>query len=255
LQLNWPCENLVCVNTVTNIVIEARHELRERRGIRVTEEKAARCAWVGCSQPPTASLEKRTFCAEHFLEAAHQRVDSIEKSVNEQTGARDVSSEIQSVLSEMVSQIPSVVASTRRLKPEVRDKFMSLSETAARLYMQARRPPRFDRSISCRVRISLASSEAPEKCSTLNVSQRGASVETTHAFQSQQIVTLQREDTGMRASAKVVWVKKKSAKTFMVGLEIMDHDDFWGLGHLSPRTVVHIPPKTATEPKTIKKTK
>jgi hypothetical protein len=222
---------------------------------RVAEEKAGRCAWVGCSQPPIASLEKRSLCAEHFLEMAVSRIDSIEASVNDQSGARDVHSDVQSVLAEMMSQIPTVVTGTRRLKPELRDRFMSLSETALKLYKAARRPPRFDRSVTCQVRLSVLSSEVPLRCSTLNVSQRGASVETTHPFQKDQVVALQREDTGKRANAKVVWVKKRQPKGFMVGLEILDQEDFWGLGQFATRSVVHLPAAATTEPEAIKKTK
>lgn len=221
----------------------------------VAEEKAGRCAWVGCSQPSIASLEKRPLCVEHFLEMAASRIDSIEASVNNQSGAREVHSGVESVLAEMMSQIPTVVTSTRRLKPELRDKFMALSETALRLYKVARRPPRFNRSVTCQVRLSVLSSEVPLRCSTLNVSQRGASVETTHPFQKDQVVALQREDTGKRANAKVVWVKKRQPKGFMVGLEILDQDDFWGLGQFATRSAVHIPATAAAEPNTIKKTK
>ena len=183
---------------------------------------------MGCSSPSAASFEQRPLCAEHFLRAAQRRLTSIEASVNKQAGDRDVPTDIQALLSEMVSQIPTVVAGKRPLNSELRDKFMALSETAARLYKQARRPPRFDRSVSCQIRMSVLSSETPLRVSTLNVSQRGASVETTHPFQIKQVVSLQREDTGKRVSAKVVWVKK-AAKGFAVGLEILDHEDFWGL--------------------------
>ena len=202
-----------------------------------------------------ASLERRALCVEHFLELARHRLESIEKSVNDRTNSRAVPSEIQSVLSEILSQTPSVVASTRRMRPEMHDSFMSLSETAARLYKQARRPPRFDRSVSCHIQMSVLSSEAPQKCSTVNVSQRGASVETTQAFEKEQVITLQREDTGKRANAQVVWVKKKATKGFMVGLEILDQDDFWGLGQIQGGSPLYAPPKPPIEAKSIKKTK
>jgi hypothetical protein len=198
----------------------------------VPDENPQRCGWVGCSNPSVASLDQRPLCVEHFLRAAQRRLTTIEASVNKQAGDRDVPADIQTVLSEMVSQVPTVVASTRLLNPELREKFMVLSETAARLYKQARRPPRFDRSVPCQIRVSVLSSETPLRVSTLNVSQRGASVETTHPFQTTQVVTLQREDTGKRVSAKVVWVKK-AAKGFAVGLEILDHEDFWGLQQLA----------------------
>lgn len=222
----------------------------------MSEEKPKRCAWVGCSQPVAATIEKRELCVEHFLEMARQRLDAIEKAVNDQTVLRAMLSEIQSVLSEILSQTPAVVAGARRLRPEMRDSFMSLSEKAARLYKQARRPPRFDRSVSCHIRMSVLSSEAPQKCATLNVSQRGASVETTQAFQTRQVVTLQREDTGKRANAQVVWVKKKATKGFTVGLEILDEDDFWGLGP-AHKSGGSLPPfaKAPAEAKAAKKAK
>jgi len=210
----------------------------------VPDENPQRCGWVGCSNPPAASLDQRPLCVEHFLRAAQRRLTSIEASVNKQAGDRDVPTDIQTVLSEMVSQIPTVVAGKRLLNPELRDKFMALSETAARLYKQARRPPRFDRSVSCQIRMSVLSSEAPLRVSTVNVSQRGASVETTHPFQTKQVITLQREDTGKRVSAKVVWVKK-AAKGFAVGLEILDHDDFWGLQQFAANPL-QAQPSTAT---------
>lgn len=215
------------------------------------DENPQRCGWVGCSQPSTASLDQRPLCVEHFLRSAQRRLTSIESSVNKQGGERDVPADIQSVLSELVSQIPTVVASTRLLHPELRDKFMALSETAARLYKQARRPPRFDRSVSCQIRMSVLSSEAPLRVSTLNVSQRGASVETTHPFQTKQVVTLQRDDTGKRVSAKVVWVKK-AAKGFAVGLEILDHDDFWGLQQFAA-SPLHSQPGAGAAAQTSKK--
>lgn len=173
--------------------------------------------------------------------------------MGKQAGDRDVPADIQTVLSEMVSQIPTVVASKRLLSPELLDKFMALSETAVRLYKQARRPPRFDRSVSCQIRTTVLSSETPLRVSTLNVSQRGASVETTHPFQTQQVVTLQREDTGKRVSAKVVWVKKAGAG-FTVGLEILDHDDFWGLRQLAAGPL-QSQPGTGAGAHTSKKTK
>jgi hypothetical protein len=109
---------------------------------------------------------------------------------------------------------------------------ISLSTSAAKLYELAVRPPRFTRSVACRIRTSSVSLDAPQKCTTLDVSQRGASVEISQPFPVKQEVTLEREDTGKRARAEVVWVKKKSAENFVVGLAILDEDDFWGLGPL-----------------------
>jgi hypothetical protein len=172
---------------------------------------------------------------EHFWERAHQALVRIEKSLSHQGGARDISPDVLSVLSEIVSQIPSIVVGTKDMNPELREKFMSLSETAAKVYKRARRPPRFNRSILCHIAISDDPSEAPQKCSTLDVSQRGASVETSYPLQKGQFIMLRREDTGKYARAKVVWVKKKDVKGYTIGLEILDQEDFWGLEYPAAR--------------------
>lgn len=210
--------------------------------------------WVGCSQPPVASLEKRSLCADHFLDVASRRLDALESWLNNPSGSREVSSEVQATLAEVLSQVPTVVTGTRTLSTKAREEFVSLSERASKLYRQARRPPRFDRNVSCQIRVSVLSSESPQKCSTVNVSQRGASVETTAEFQLQQVITLQKEDTGKRAKAKVVWVKKKAAKRFLVGIEIMDQDDFWGLQQAAPSAAPPLP-RMSSEPKTVKQSK
>jgi PilZ domain-containing protein len=220
----------------------------------VTEAKPRRCAWVGCADAPTASLEKRSLCAKHFLELALRRLDAIEKWLENPAGSHEVPSDIQGALSEMLSQVPTVVTAARGLSHELREKFVALSEKAANLYKRARRPPRFDRSVSCHIRLSVLSSETPQKCATVNVSQRGASVETTHAFQRGQAITLQREDTGKRAKATVVWVKKHSAKRFTVGLAITDQDDFWGLEQVGGSDVAQLT-RTPTPPRIVKHTK
>jgi hypothetical protein len=166
---------------------------------------------------------------EHFWERAHQGLVRIEKSFTHQAGARDVSPDVLSVLSEIVSQIPSIVVAAKDMNPELREKFMSLSESAAKVYKKARRPPRFKRNILCRIAISDDPSEAPQKGSTLDVSQRGASVETSYPLQNGQFIMVWREDTGKYARAKVVWVKQNAVKGFTIGLEILDDEDFWGL--------------------------
>jgi len=165
--------------------------------------------------------------------------------LSNQPGARHLSSSIQPVLSQMISEMSALATGTRRLHPELREKLISLSETAAKLYKRSRRPPRFGRSVACRIRISMVSTEVAESCSTVDVCQRGASVKTGCPLLVKQVITLEREDTGKRARTKVVWVKKKTANVFVVGLEILDQEDFWGIGHIT-ESVAQTPKKPAT---------
>ena len=239
------------VSALSERIATARHQ----RCFGMTDNGSNRCSWVGCSAPENATIDSRPFCLGHFLEIADRRLQSIDKTFKGEAGAREVPADIQSVLSQMISQMSLLAASTKRLDAKVRERLISLSTQAANLYEVALRPPRFNRSVPCQIRISISSSETPEKCTTLNVSQRGASVEISQSYPLKQAVTLEREDTGKRARAEVVWIKRKSAQAFIAGLAILDQDDFWGLGPLHG-SMIRKPAKSHTKSVSpLKKTK
>jgi hypothetical protein len=74
-----------------------------------------------------------------------------------------------------------------------------------------------------------------ELTNTVNVSKRGACVETNGLWQTGEKIWMEKPGNQLRTLARVAWVKKREPTNFLVGLEILDYEDFWGLELASPR--------------------
>ena len=143
---------------------------------------------------------------------------------------RNFSPEIQSFLSQVISQTAILATQTRLLAPSHRDDLIQLSTVATKIYTRINRAPRLTRRVCCLLRTSIVSSEVSERCFTVNISRRGACVEIRQLLRVGQPITLQRDDTGECARGKVAWTKPLALERFLTGLEILDKEDFWGLG-------------------------
>lgn len=195
----------------------------------MAEHKVQECAWVGCSKPPRAALETRSLCLEHFLELSQRRLDLIERELEHEPGNRHFPPGTQNLLPEMVSQMSLLAVGTKLLHPVAREQLISLSATASALHKKLLRPPRFDRHVECLVQFGAIPSDLAETCFTMNISQRGACVETERPLAVKQVITLEQPDTGRRTKAKVIWIHEMAGTTYAVGLELLDPEDFWGL--------------------------
>ena len=187
------------------------------------------CNWMGCEQASGTRLAAQALCAEHFLQYSHGRVSTIQEMFNGSSEERNLSLEVQSFLSEVISQAAILATETKFLAPSQRDKLIELSTTAAKVYKRIQ-GARTVRRVSCLLRTGLAYTEIPEKCFTVNISQRGACIEIRRGLRVAQSIILERFDTGKCSSGRVAWVKQTGPERFTVGVEILDAEDFWGLG-------------------------
>lgn len=202
------------------------------------EKTTELCSWAGCGQPARSSLLDRLLCLEHFLQLATSRLGSIQNMVDESSEGRTVSPDVQTFLSQVISQTTTLAMETHLLHPGYREALLTLSTQAAELYRRIHRESRIAWKIPCRIRGDAGSGEVVVTCTTLNISRQGACVETNLAVRVEQHVTLERTDTGKTARTRVKWVKSISPGAFIAGLEILDHKDFWGLevrAHAKPR--------------------
>jgi len=194
------------------------------------DNSSEKCSWTGCERKSGATLAQRTLCLEHFLEYAHRRVESIEVAFEDGSSQRNLSPDVQKLLSEVTSQTMKLATETRLLAPIHRETLLSLSTRAAEIYKRIQRMPRIARRIPCRIRQGLASKEV-EACFTVNVSEQGACVEVKQALKVAQLVFLERVDLPAKiVKAKVAWAKPLDTGRYAVGLAILEEQDFWGLG-------------------------
>jgi len=195
----------------------------------MAEKASGQCSWSGCGRAARSSIAGRSVCLDHFLELAHRRMQSIEQVIAADSQERNVSREIQNFLSEVIAETTVLAAQTKLLAPSQREELIALSTNAANIYRRIQRAPRLPRRLECLLRAGVLSTEIPEKCYTVNISVRGACLEVRSPMKVGRTVLLERAGTKKCARVKVTWMKEKGVSRFLVGVEILDHEDFWGL--------------------------
>ena len=187
------------------------------------------CGWAGCEKSARTRLGDRSLCLDHFLEQTRGRIESLFKLLDGTT-ERNHAPEVQSFLSEVISETTVLAAETRMLAPSQREELIALSTRAAEVYKCIQRTPRYPRRVTCLVRPESASNEPGEKGHTVNISQRGACIDLRQSLKIGQMVIVARVDAKKSARARVAWLKPSVAERSLFGLEIIDDPDFWGLG-------------------------
>jgi len=194
------------------------------------DKAAEQCSWTGCDRISGAKLLERELCLEHFLEYADRRIATILHSVDNGAEQRNLSPEVQKLLSDVIAQTMRLATETKLLSPLYRDHLIALSSSAADIYRRIQRTPRIARRFACRIRQGTRVLDGSEDCFTVNVSQQGACIEVGQSLKMEQIIFLERTDTARKtAKARVAWIKRLDTGKMAVGLEILGEADFWGL--------------------------
>ena len=191
------------------------------------------CNWTGCARVADLQLAERRLCLDHFFEFATRRMDSIRRVLDDRQHNRELLGDAQAFLSQVVSQTTQLATQVRLLDPALRDRLLTLSTSAADIFNHIRRAPRLPRRIACALLLGTIAPEVADRCFTVNVSQRGACLDLNFPQRAGREVTLQRLDTNRFSRAKIAWVKDAPGGRFLAGIEILDTDDFWGLGQPS----------------------
>lgn len=189
------------------------------------------CGWSGCSSGAEATLDGRRLCRNHFYDIAAKRLEEyraqLQRTQFELVGTDRTA--IPQFLSELISQITTLVASAKFLGPRQRDQFLELSLSAAELYQRVQRNPRVPCTMSILVYRLTDSTGSRELTNTVDISKRGACIATSRIWETGEKVWIQKPESQLRSVARVAWVKEGEPSQFLMGLEILDWEDFWAL--------------------------
>lgn len=188
------------------------------------------CSWTGCSRNSDGMLAERELCIEHFFEFAYRRINGIRRMLDDPDQSRVLMGEAQAFLSQVVSQTTHLATQVKPIDPSLREHLLSLSTGAAELYNRVRRAPRLARRVPCLLRSGIISPEIGEPCQTVNISQRGACLESSASPRAGREMKLERTDNKKSARVKISWVDRQGTGKYLIGIEILDCKDFWGLG-------------------------
>jgi hypothetical protein len=193
------------------------------------------CGSLGCSNFAEATLDELSLCRNHFYDRAMRRIEEYRGRLQTIEAAGD-RNEVPEFLSQIIAQTTTLVTNAKLLGPGQRDQFLALSMSAMQLFKRAQRPPRLARNMPVLLGREADSKGAPELTNTVDVSKRGACVATVSSWVIGDKACIQKPVSELKALARIAWSKKTGFSQFLVGLDILDAEDFWKLESTPSKT-------------------
>jgi len=191
------------------------------------------CGWTGCNKEAEATLDGRGLCRFHFHTVATKQLEDHRRSMQRITYSEGDRLAVCKLLSEVVSQATALVTKTKLLAPVEREQFLQLSLAATELFKRVQREPRIPRNMPVLIYREGDSARDQELTNTINVSKRGACVLTKRQWRPGEKIWIQKPTNQQKALAQVAWAKATELAQFVIGLEILESEDFWGLSQRS----------------------
>ena len=164
----------------------------------------------------------------HFYDIASRRLaDYHERFAGADPVGRDRVA-ASAFLSELIGQAGTLVTGAKQLTDKERDNFLALSTDAVEMYKRVQRNPRIPLRVPIRVYREPVKRQF-ELTSTVNVSKVGACITVREPVAVGTRLWLQKTENATTASGCVSWAKESAASQFLIGFEILDHEDFWDL--------------------------
>jgi hypothetical protein len=192
------------------------------------------CAWPGCKAAAEAALDSRTWCRTHFHDAAAKRVKEYEARLHKGEPTQTERSAITKSFSELMSQATKLIASAKSLSTTQREQFLAVSFSAMELYKQFQREPRAPRNPPIPVYLEENAGGTRELANALNLSKLGACIATNRASKAGETIWIQKTQSPLKVFARIVWVKRGAASQYLLGIEILDCENFWESEDTSP---------------------
>jgi hypothetical protein len=187
------------------------------------------CGWAGCSSGAEATLDGRALCRNHFYDMAGRRLAEYRAQLQRTEPAWADRIGVTKFLSEIINETTNLVASAKFLGHLERDQFLGLSLAAAELYKRIQRNPRLARNMPMLVYRETESAGRKELTNTINISKRGACIATSRFRDTGEKIWIEKPGNHQRTLVRIAWVKKNAPSEFLMGLEILDNEDFWNL--------------------------
>lgn len=187
------------------------------------------CESLTCGNVAEATLDGLSLCRNHFHDRAMKRIEEYRGRLQKIEAAGGGRNEVPEFLSEIIAQTTTLVTNAKLLGPGQRDRFLDLSLAAMQLFKRAQRAPRLARNMPVLLGREADSGGTPELTNTVDVSRRGASVATVGTWAIGDKAWIQKPVSELKALVRIAWSKKTGFSEFLVGLDILDAEDFWKL--------------------------
>jgi hypothetical protein len=186
------------------------------------------CSAQECSLPVAASLEGQQLCEEHFILASYRFLDGAAIQLRHSAHG-PATAGIARGLDECMRATTRLAMAADEPNNLARARLIDILLWAADLLKQVRRGPRTDMSVAVVLAGTAGEDSWEEAAKTNTVSRHGASLHCARALAQGEVVKVRRLDNGQEGTARVVWSARKDVGNFEVGLELLNHQNLWGI--------------------------
>jgi len=192
-------------------------------------EEAAPCKVADCHMAGAIALGGEHFCRQHFVAECYERLDGLREQLNRRRPSEKSSEEIRTFLRECTGHAAELTRNPFSQDALERARLLDILHTATDLGRQMRRSARREKAFEVRVLCETPGRPWAEEMRTVQVSRHGAMFECSHLVRPEDWLFVERAEAGSRARARMAWRGPAKGGRFMLGLEFVDQDNFWGL--------------------------
>ena len=205
--------------------------------------KASQCCVDGCHQVVASEIERRPFCADHFIPAALREMEARTACLQQKPFDPSAINSLKELLTACVEQAQ-ILCQSQSIQNQSR--LRDVIRRATQMGKNLRRSPRIEACVPVWLRREDPRHTWEEETWTSTVSRHGAGFVCRHSVEINGTVVLFRRDKGSRAEARVVYSRFDSEGRRHVGVELLNRDDFWDLPKsTSPATTAIMLPVSA----------
>jgi len=185
------------------------------------------CSVELCGERAAVEIEARELCLDHFLSISFQELQTRYESLRRQECDPAATAAFNEFLASWVGQAQGLVEDSqfedKERKARLREALLWVSKTGRSL----RRSPRVEAAVRVWLRREDSRRTWEEDTWTANLSRHGAAFVCRHPVEIGGTVFLMRKDKGSRAAAQVVYSRLDSEGRRLIGVKLIDRDDFW----------------------------
>jgi hypothetical protein len=188
------------------------------------------CAVPSCGHASCISSKGQELCRAHFISACYNNLQECSEQLDKNEHRKLPSGEsLIDALTETTDQAAAMALAARDLDGIEQAQLLDIVNTAGILIRNLRRSERQSTSIPLRLEYEVTGHNWIEEAATTEVSLHGASIECRIPISKGETMIVERLDNNRRTRAKVKWHRRRPDGTQVLGVELVDAKNFWGL--------------------------
>jgi hypothetical protein len=191
-----------------------------------------RCGVERCDGAAAMALRGTPLCVQHFVPMCTQEIelrgDRLKNGYYDDAATQAFKNFIAACAEQASKFMQDESVADGLTKGRLQEFLKRVSQMGQRL----RRSPRLSSSVPIFLRREDSGRTWEEETWTITVSQHGASLVCRHPVETGGALVLSRRDRANRVQARVVYCRYNAEGWREIGVELLDREDFWGLGQM-----------------------